>query len=254
MDVRTSTNRRIQLLCAWSGLLILIGFGVGFAALCQFIPIPQANDNAQEVAELYSDNTDGIRAGLAMMMVAGACFASFSAVISMQLKRIEGRAGPLTYTQLAAGAANVVVFTIGVMVMLAASFRPERDPDVTQGLHDLAWLMFVMYVSPLWIQTISIGVAILSGDQTVYPRWVGYFNLWIALGQMPALLVPFFKTGPFAWHGIFEIWLAFLLTFSWLIVMTTMTIRAINQETEGESSPALGNMGVIAGHPRKVAR
>lgn len=234
----SSINRRGQLLCAWSGLLIVTGFGVGIIALAQFIPPPAANDSALEVAELYSDNTNGIRAGLGMMMVAGGFFASFSAAISMQLCRIEGRAGPLTYTQLAAGAANVVVVTIGVMVMLAASFRPERDPNVTQGLHDLAWFLFVMYFAPLLPQTLSIGVAIVGGGRTVYPRWVGYFNLWVAVSLLPGLLLPFFKTGPFAWHGIFQFWLVATVFFAWLVVMTIVTVHAVNQETEGQPSHA----------------
>lgn len=227
-------NRRNQLLCAWSGPLILIGFGVGIP-LAGYFPPPRADDSIQQVVELYSQHTDRLRAALVLMMLGGAFFASFSSAISFQLKRIEGRAGPLTYTQLAAGAANVVVFTIGVMVMNAAAFRPARNPEVTQALHDLGWMFFILYFSPLLVQTLAIGTAILGGgQQTVYPRWVGYLNFWVALGLMPASLVPFFKSGPFAWHGIFAFWLTVLVVFSWIVVMTTTTVRAINQETVPE--------------------
>jgi hypothetical protein len=227
---RASMNRRNQLICAWSGLLILLGFGVGIL-LAGFLPPPRADDSLQQVAQLYSDRTNRLRAGLVLMMLGGAFFAPFSAAISRQLKRIEGPAGPLAYTQLAAGAANVVVVTIGVMVMSAASFRPERNPEITQAINDLGFLLFLLYVSPLMVQTLAIGLAIVGGgDQTVFPRWVGYLNLWAAIASIPAVLLPFFKSGPFAWHGIFEFWLAATIFFTWILTMTIATIRAINRE------------------------
>lgn len=38
--------------------------------------------------------------------------------------------------------------------------------------------------------------------QIVFRRWVGYLNIWAALLLAPAVLIYFFKTGPFAWNGI----------------------------------------------------
>jgi hypothetical protein len=59
------------------------------------------------------------------------------------------------------------------MVMITAAFRPDRNPEVTQALHDLGWMFFTVYVSPLLVQTLAIGTAIVGGgQQTVYPRWV----------------------------------------------------------------------------------
>ena len=64
------------------------------------------------------------------------------------------------------------------------------------------------------IQCLSIAAAILNkADQDVFPRWLGYFNVWVAVLLLPAVLLPFFKHGPFAWHGIFEFWLAALVFF-----------------------------------------
>src|SRR4051794_22540271 len=111
--------------------------GIGIVALAQFIPPPKASDSAQKVAELYSNHTDRLRAGVTMIMLGGAFFASFSAAIAVQLKRIEGRWSPMAYTQLAAGAANVIAVTISSLVMIVAAFRPDRNPEITQTLNDL---------------------------------------------------------------------------------------------------------------------
>lgn len=225
-------NRKSQLLCAWCGPLMLVTMGIGIVALAQFIPPPKASDSAQQVVDLYTAHPDRLRAGVTMIMVGGAFIAAFSAGISVQLKRIEGEHSPMTYTQLAAGAANVIAVTISALIMIVASFRPERDPEITQALNDLAWIPFVMYFSPLLVQCLSIGVAVFNGgDQKVFPRWVGYFNFWAALLFMPAVLIPFFKTGPFAWHGVFEFWLAATVFFGWILVMTVVQIRAVKAQS-----------------------
>lgn len=228
-------NRRSQLLGVWCGPLFLVLFGVGMVALAQFIPPPKANDSAREVVELYSDHNDRLQAGLVLMMIGAAFIAPWCAVISVQLKRIEGRHTPMTTTQTMCGAVLVLVIVLPVMVMLAASFRPGRDPGTTQALNDVAWLLFVMNFAPLMVQMLSIGVAALNApDETVFPRWVGYFNVWCAVMLLPGSLIVFFKDGAFAWHGALEFWLAAVVFFGWMVVMTVALLQAVNRQAEAE--------------------
>jgi drug/metabolite transporter (DMT)-like permease len=201
-------------------------------ALAQFIPPPTAHDTPAQVVALYSRHTDRLRAGLVLMMIGAAFFAPWSASISVQLKRIEGRHTPLTYTQLACGAVGVLVILIPVMVMIVASFRPDRHPELTQTLNDLAWIPFIMVFSPVMVQCLAIGIAVFTdaGEDKVMPRWAGYFNVWCAVLLLPAVLIPFFKTGPFAWQGLFEFWLAAVVFFGWVVVMSIVTIGAIKRQ------------------------
>jgi hypothetical protein len=232
-------NVTSQRLCVWSGPLLCLLFAIGLVALAQFIPPPTAHDSLTQVANLYRDHTDRLRAGLVLMMIGAAFFAPWSAVISVQLKRIEGKHTPMTYTQLACGAAMVIVITLPVMIMIAASFRPGRDPALTQTLNDLAWILFIMVFAPVMVECLSIGIAILAGgDQKVMPRWAGYFNMWCAVLLVPAVLIPFFKTGPFAWQGVFEFWLAALVFFGWIVVMTVVAYQAISRQAATEARPA----------------
>lgn len=224
-------NRASQLWCAWSGVAFLVLFGVGMVALAQFIPPPRADDSAQDVVNLYFEHTDRVRAGLVLMMSGAGFIASWAGAISVQLKRIEGRFSPMAYTQLACGAANVLVVLLPVMVMIVASFRPTRDPQVLQALNDLAWIPFIMVFPPVMVQCLSIAGAILTApQQRVFPRWLGYFNLWCALLLIPAVLIPFFKHGPFAWHGLLEFWLAAVVFFGWVLMMTIQVIGAVNRQ------------------------
>jgi hypothetical protein len=130
------------------------------------------------------------------------------------------------------------------MVMIVASFRPERDPQLTQTLNDLAWIPFIMVFPPVMIQALSIAVAILNKpDQDVFPRWLAYFNVWCAVLFLPAVLIPFFKRGPFAWHGLLEFWLAAVVFFGWFAVMTVGLLGAIKRQGEavGLSTSGVGD-------------
>jgi drug/metabolite transporter (DMT)-like permease len=232
-------NLRTQRLAVWTGPLTCLLFAVGLIGLAQFVPPPHTDASLDEVVSLYADHTERLRAGLVLMMIGAGFIASWGSAITTQLKRIEGAHSPMTWTNLACTAANVMVVTVPVMIMIAASFRPDRNPEITQALNDLAWIMFVMVFPPVMVQELAIAAAVFAHPgQKVFPRWVGYFNVWCALLLVPAVLLPFFKTGPFAWHGILEFWLAGVVFFGWIVVMTVATIGAINRQAAQEPATA----------------
>jgi len=221
-----------QKLCAWTGLPMIAIWLIGFGVCAGFVPPPSPSDTAQEVASMYRDNPDGIRVGLVLTAIGSALLAPFVAVISVQLKRIEGRSSPLTYAQLALGATLPVVFIIPIMFMEAATFRLDRPVAEIQSLNDVGWIMFIAIVTPAALELALIGVAIL-GDRRpkpVFPRWAGYYNLWIALLLLPGMATVFVKSGPLAWNGVLAWWVPLSGFGSWLLVMTILLLRAIEHE------------------------
>jgi hypothetical protein len=85
------------------------------------------------------------------------------------------------------------------------------------------------------VQMLAVAFAVLTAgpmQAKVFPRWVGYFSIWCALLLLPGSLIPFFKSGPFAWQGIFEFWLAGVVFFGWIAVMTVAMFGAIRSQQE----------------------
>ena len=46
---------------------------------------------------------------------------------------------------------------------------------------------------------------------------------------MSAAFLIFFKVGPFAWNGLFAWYIPFTDFFAWFVVITVLTIKAINK-------------------------
>lgn len=228
---------KVQKWCLWSAPMAMLLFTLGFVVIGGLVPPPSPNLDADGVARFYQDNTNGIRLGLAMTMVAGALTAPFVAVITVQMRRIEGPGSPLALTQLGTGMLGVLLFALPVMVLQAAAFRPDRDPEVMLAIHDIGWIMLIGTYCCVFVQCIVVGACILLDHVgAVWPRWLAYFNFWVALMFLPGSLLYFFKTGPFAWDGVFVWWIPLSVFFGWFVVMFVMTLQALDRLPEDRES------------------
>src|SRR5262249_40311553 len=151
----------------------------------------------------WNSDVDLHRFGIFLMMWGAGLGAPLAAVISVHLKRIAPD-GPYSNLQLIGGAVAVVAILVPTFVWATLIFRPgERSDDLMLALSDFAWIPFVMTTPPALMQCFSIGFAALEdrSEDPIFPRWVGYYNLWTGFLFLPGALVLFFKDGPFAWNG-----------------------------------------------------
>ena len=228
-------NKKIQMLFIYCGLVGICLFGVGFWLAAGFIPPLSPADSAQEIKNQYADNSNGIRAGLLLVMIAGALTGPWVAAISHQIKRIEKPYGltVLSSTQLGMGMLGVLVFIIPTFIMQVAAFRPNRDPNLIMLVNDMGWLLLVGIWGPLFIQGVAIAIAVfIDKEERVFPRWLGYFNVWVVLLYMTGSGLFFFKDGPFAWDGAIVFYVPAVTFFVWYVVMFVMMRKAILSEDD----------------------
>ncbi len=233
-------NTNSQLACAWCAIAFAALFTIGLWPLAGFLPPMSPNLTADEIAAIYQGNTLPIRVGALLMMLSAGFMCPFVAVVATQMKRIEGSPSILTYAQISGGSVSVVVFIVATVCWTAAAFRPERSPELIQLLNDVGWIFLLMTFATFVVQDFAVGFTILgdkSSDPT-FPRWLGFYNLWVGVLFIPGGLLTFFKTGPFAWNGLFVWWIPFLVFFSWYIVMFVMLRGAIIKQAAGEPSTA----------------
>jgi len=233
MSPITPANLSVQRLLAWTGPVLMVVFFLGFWVMGHFIPPPSPTRTPEQVVAFFRDHPTQKRVGLFLVSFAGALVCTWSVAISCQLKRIEGAVAPLAYVQMLFGALLALEFIFPTFVWQTILYRPDTtSTELTYRLNDLAWLPFVGVVSTGVLQATSIGIATLldPGPDRVFPRWISYFNFWVALTFMPAGFVVFFKSGPLAWNGMLAWWLLLVSFFSWVVVMTALILGNLRKQ------------------------
>lgn len=237
-------NATIQRMCTWAAPACTVIFFFGFI-VSGFIVPPRPTASAEQIASFYLENATAIRAGLVIMCFAGPLWIIWSAVMSVQMMRIEGRFAPMALAQLGLGACACIEFIMPVYFWLTASYR-NRSPELQLMLSDMGWLPFDGFVWTIIFQNVLIGIAVFMDKRAtpIFPRWYGYLSMWAAVLYIPSGTNVFFKSGPIAWNGAISWWVLLTAIFGWLMATTYLLLVAIKRQ-EAEAS-ALASVETLA--------
>jgi hypothetical protein len=227
----TAVSRGIQKACIWAGPVMGALFVAGFV-VAGFFPPPSPNQSAAEVAAMIDENRTAIRVGIVICLASCPLLMPFLASFTIQMKRIEGVRPVLAYTQLALGALATIEFVIPYVFMLVSTYRADQHPDVTRALYDMSWFFFLGVISTFVLQLAVFGVAVLIDrrEKPIFPRWIGYLNLWLAMAFTPASFLVFFKTGPLAWNGVLVWWVPVFAFLLWFVPNFVCLLRAVDND------------------------
>lgn len=224
-------SAKIQKWCAWGGVANMTVYCIGML-FAHFLPVPSPALSADQVAAMFQENTTGIRIGSIFMLASGFFLVPLIGLISAFMKRIEGDMPIMAYGQLAAGALGILFFYVPAVIFFVMAFRPERSPELILLFYDFTWMVMIVAWPSFVFQQGCIALAIFSDKsaQPIFPRWLGFFQLWTALLYCGSFLLPFFKTGPFAWNGLFAFWTPGIVFYIWGFVMAIMLVKAVDQQ------------------------
>jgi hypothetical protein len=239
IETRTSLN----MLGVWSAIVYILMILLGWGLVAGFVPPLKPSASAAETAAVFAGHTIRIRIGMVIVMFSALSYIPFGAVLTRYVRKVEGGAGVLTFTVLLGGVGNMVLSFLPGMIWLIAAFRPNRDPEVLQLANDAGWLFFVGGVS--MIMALPLGLALAAfydrSPEPIFPRWFGYLNVWIFLVIMPDQLLFFFQSGPFAYNGIFGLWIpvtAFAVFFiAGFIVLRRAVLREHEEMSRASAAP-----------------
>ena len=217
---KPTTIKAPERLGMWAGpgMLILLGSGL---LLGGFVPPPGPGASAQDVAAFYQDTVEVRRIAVIMMIVGGTLFIPFGAAIADRLRRIPGMGWAVPLTELGAAVASAVLLMTFGAILLVALLRPDMPDGTYQLLNAVTWLAFVGLWQPGALQAAATAVGVFTdrSDEPIFPRWVGWFSVWMAFGSLMGSLIPFFVSGPFAWNGFIGFFVAACPFFAWFLVM-----------------------------------
>jgi len=221
--------------CAMGGPMMIGLYLIGFICIARFIPPPSPALTGEQLVAMYTERALPIRIGLWIACLAAAFLGPYFAVISTQMRRIEGpHSAPLASTQVTLGVLAIFEFILPQMLWQTAAYRAGRSPDSVQTLTDAGWLCYIGITSTFLVQLSAIGVAILLDrrERPLFPRWVGYYSIMTGMMIMPGSLCVFFHEGPFIWSGLFGWWIPLIAFSGWFPVMTWALWTAIGAPDE----------------------
>jgi len=245
-------KRGSELFCAWGGIVFAVLFFIGFVGIARFFPPLSPADTAAATAAIYREHTNAIRTGLLLCYVGSMFYLAFGSGIAGQTRRIRFVAPAITFFQISSYAAASLFLFGPLLCFFVAAFRPnETSEQIIQLMNDFGWIALVIGFPPFVTWVVTTGVAILSdeAEQPLYPRWSGYLSLCMGFIQAMAAFLIFFKVGPFAWNGLFSWYIPFTDFFTWFVVITWLTIKAINKpgyEAAADAEPGARSASVAA--------
>ena len=229
---------KVQRILIWLGPLMLLLWLVAFSA-AGFLPPHRPSATSNQIADIYNAHPTLIRVMLVITMAASALLVPWCVAIAGQIRRIPG-ARALATVQMISCSLLSLEFIYPVGIWMANSFRADDRPaDVTRALNDVGWILFVLVIWSVWIQMLAIAAAVLLDRKAepILPHWLGYLSLWVALIIVPAGLVLFFKTGPWAWNGLVGFWIPLCALVSWMLAMTWTVHQALTKQIAEGSEP-----------------
>ncbi|MDB5968370.1 MAG: putative rane protein [Hydrocarboniphaga sp.] len=211
---------------AWSALLYLAAVLGGWGLVAGFLPATPPTHTAEQISALFQSDYVRIRIGMLIVMFAALIFIPFAAAMTHFIAQVERGAGMLTYTFLLGAAGNMALTFYPAIWWLVAAFRPDRSAELIYLMNDLAWLQFLGGVSLYLAMPLAVTAAALLDrrPEAPFPRWCGYANLWLTVMILPDQMLFFFHSGPFAWNGLFGLWIP-VVVFSGFFLLNFYVLR-----------------------------
>lgn len=225
-----------ELIMLWALPAIAVIWVAAFLLFPGFLHPMSPNMSAEEVASFYRDEAARISYSMILFNWFGVGLIPTVILLAIQVRRMAHRTPIMSYCLIAGAGGPPTLFLIANMFWLLGAFRPERAPELTQLLNDLAWVTFTVLVPYLIAQCLLLALAIYwdRQEKPVFPLWVAHFNLLIAVALVPAAFGALTFNGPFAWDGVLSFWVKNIAIAVWIVVMGVVlgqTIRRRRAET-----------------------
>jgi hypothetical protein len=218
-----------ELILFWTLPAIAIIWVSAFFLFPGFLHPMSPTMSADAVADFYRDEAARIRYSMILFNWFGVGLIPTVILLAMQVRRMAHRTPILSYSLIACAGGPPCLFLIANMFWLLGSFRPERSPELTQLLNDLAWVTFTVLVPYLIAQCLLLALAIYwdRQEQPVFKMWVAHFNILVAVALAPAAFTALTFSGPLAWDGLVSFWVKNIAIAAWIVVMGVVLGQAI---------------------------
>jgi hypothetical protein len=205
----------------WTWVPLVVIWIAAFLLFPGFIPPVSPKASATEVADFYRQDLSRVRYSMILFNWFCVALIPILMLIAERMRAMAHRTPILRYCVIGVAGGAPIAFLTSTVFWLLAAFRPDRSPDLTVLCNDLAWITFTCGVPFLVALFLFLALAVAWDDQAqpVFPRWVAWFNVAIAVAVAPAGLAGLARSGVFAWDGFVSFWVKNIAFALWIVVM-----------------------------------
>lgn len=235
MRTSIALSERSQIALVWTAVILSVFFGVALGFLLRMIPPPAATQTAEQIKTWYINRQTQIKLGATIASWTSAFLVPLWAVVAMQISRQEKGRPIWTAIALVSGAMMSIFLVLPPLFFGVAAFTPQRAPEITAIMHELGVLTLVttdQYFIFAWVAVVVVCFLPQTAPHSPFPRWFGYFSIWLAVMGEAGAIAFNLRTGPFAWNGLLAFWIPFGAFAPWLLALVVLLLRALKLQVQ----------------------
>jgi hypothetical protein len=224
-----------QSVVVWWAIGLAVVYAICLIFLCDMVPPPSPKLSADEIARWYDERHTQIRVGAVLAGWTSAFMLPLSAVIAVQMARLEKGGKIWSVLTIAGGAMMSLFLVLPPLMWGTAAFTSSRAPEITAIMHELGMLTLTttdQYYVFMWVAIAVICFLPATVRHSPFPRWFGFLTVWIAIMFEAGAIAFLPRSGAFAWNGLFVFWSPLTLFGVWIAVMSTLLLKALKRQRE----------------------
>lgn len=229
---------------ACAGLTFMTIFVALWAIMSGNLPPFGADQSPDQVKAWFVDNGTRISVGTSICLTITSLYMVWSCAISQVMRRIEGPGGLFSNLEMMGGVITVAPITVGMGCFLTCALQaPVLEAPVVHTIYWMGWMIFDLAYMVTSFQIAAISIVFLRDRREVplMPPFVSWWGVVTIVSFFPVSLVPFAKTGPFAFHGSFNFWIAFFAWFIWCPLVSYYVFKAVDRIKAEDEAAGIEN-------------
>ncbi len=223
-------SQKFALICTWIFCILTL---VGWIGIAHFYA-PAPADLSLEETKVWFSETYRWRniIGCTLFYIGAGFLVPGSLQWGFMLARIEGRNPIWSVTTAVCGIFISMIVFFNACAWIVASYRVDTGADVIQAFYDWSWFAFLLGWIYLVIEMVASAVVELQdkSEHPMVPRWFSWATLLAAVSVVGAAGPAFFKSGPFAYHGLLGFYVPATMWGLYLAITTWFMYQSLNRE------------------------
>jgi hypothetical protein len=236
-DIHTVASQRLGLWCNWIFVALT---AIGWLGIAHFY-MPARADLGLDATKLWFSETHhwGVIIGCTLFYIAAGILTPGSIAFGVMLAKIEGRWPLWSLTTAVCGVFISLIVFFNACAWIVSAYRKESGADVSQAFSDWAWFAFLLGWIYLAIEMFATAAVELMDHRSepMIPRWLTWLTLAGGATLFFAAGPAFFKSGPFAYHGLLAFYLPVVIWGAYIALTTWYMLKELGRGSDRAEVP-----------------